>query len=150
VLSEFRQFLLKANVLSLALAFVLGVALAAVVNSLVKDIILPPVGLLLGGVDFNNLFIDLSGKHPASVKAAQDAGLATINYGIFINTVITFIIVAFVVFLLARSFVKAVPTKVCPRCLAEDIPLGATRCPHCTSDLAVSAAEGPLAAPVRR
>jgi large conductance mechanosensitive channel len=150
MLSEFRQFLLKANVLSLALAFILGVALAAVVNSLVKDIILPPVGVLLGGVDFNNLFIDLSGKHPASVKEAQDLGLATINYGIFINTVITFIIVAFVVFLLARSFVKTVPTKVCPRCLADDIPLGATRCPHCTSDLAVSAGEGPLAAPVRR
>jgi len=140
MLSEFNQFLLKANVLALALAFILGVALAAVVNSLVKDIILPPVGLLLGGVDFNNLFIDLSGKHPASVKAAQDAGLATINYGIFINTVITFIIVAFVVFLIARSFVpKGAPTKACPRCLSDDLPLGATRCPHCTSDIAVRA-----------
>src|SRR5256714_12828716 len=138
--SEFKQFLLKTNVLALALAFIIGVALAAVVNSLVKDIIMPPVGLLLGGVDYNNLFIDLSGKHPASLKAAQDAGLATINYGLFINTVITFIIVAFVVFLIARSFVPAVPTKVCPRCLADDIPLGATRCPHCTSDIAASRA----------
>src|SRR5437879_12729525 len=101
--SEFKQFLLKTNVLALALAFIIGVALAAVVNSLVKDIIMPPVGLLLGGVDFNNLFIDLSGKHPASLKAAQDAGLAMINYGVFIITVITFIIVAFVVFLLARA-----------------------------------------------
>lgn len=136
MLSEFKQFLLKANVLALALAFILGVALAAVVNSLVKDILLPPVGLLFGGVDFNNLFIDLSGKRPASLKAAQDAGLATINYGVFINTVITFIIVAFVVFLIARSFMKAVPTKACPRCLADDLPLGATRCPHCTSDIA--------------
>ncbi|MDP9274481.1 MAG: large conductance mechanosensitive channel protein MscL, partial [Chloroflexota bacterium] len=111
MLSEFKQFLLKANVLALALAFILGVALAAVVNSLVKDILLPPVGLLFGGVDFNNLFIDLSGKHPASLKAAQDAGLATINYGVFINTVITFIIVAFVVFLIARSMIpKPAPT----------------------------------------
>ena len=140
MLSEFKGFLLKANVLALALAFILGVALAAVVNSLVKDILLPPVGLLFGGVDFNNLFIDLSGKHPASLKAAQDAGLATINYGVFINTVITFIIVAFVVFLIARSFVPAPPaTKACPRCLADDLALGATRCPHCTSDVAVRA-----------
>jgi large conductance mechanosensitive channel len=136
MLSEFKQFLLKANVLALALAFILGVALAAVVNSLVKDILLPPVGLLFGGVDFNNLFIDLSGKHPASLKAAQDAGLATINYGVFINTIITFIIVAFVVFLIARAFMKPLPTKSCPRCLADDLPMGATRCPHCTSDIA--------------
>ena len=134
--SEFKDWLLKANVLALALAFIIGVALAAVVNSLVKDIIMPPVGLALGGVDFNNLFIDLSGKNPPTLKAAQDAGLATINYGVFINTVITFIIVAFVVFLIARSFVKAVPMKACPRCLLDDVPLAATRCPHCTSDLA--------------
>jgi len=135
--SEFKDFLLKANVLALALAFIIGVALAAVVNSLVKDIIMPPVGLLLGGVDFNNLFIDLSGKHPASLKAAQDAGLATINYGVFINTVITFIIVAFVVFLIARMLIKepAASTKDCPRC-AMPIPLAATRCPMCTSELA--------------
>src|SRR5438874_12489948 len=128
MLSEFNAWLLKANVLALALAFILGVALAAVVNSLVKDIIMPPVGLLLGGLDFNNLFIDLSGKHPASLKVAQDAGLATINYGVFLNTVITFIIVAFVVFLIARSFVKPAPTKVCRRCLSEDVAAGATCC----------------------
>jgi large conductance mechanosensitive channel len=135
MLSEFNAWLVKANVLALALAFILGVALAAVVNSLVKDIIMPPVGLLLGGVDFNNLFIDLSGKHPASLKAAQDAGLATLNYGVFINTVITFIIVAFVVFFIARTFVKPVPTKACPRCGLDDLPMAATRCPHCTSDI---------------
>jgi large conductance mechanosensitive channel len=135
MLSEFNAWLLKANVLALALAFILGVALAAVVNSLVKDIIMPPVGLLLGGVDFNNLFIDLSGKHPPSLKAAQDAGLATLNYGVFINTVITFIIVAFVVFVIARTFVKPVPTKACPRCGLDDLPMAATRCPHCTSDI---------------
>ena len=133
--SEFKDFLLKANVLALALAFIIGVALAAVVNSLVKDIIMPPVGLALGGVDFNNLFIDLSGKHPATLKAAQDAGLATINYGVFINTVITFIIVAFVVFLIARAFVpQAEPTKFCQFC-GEEILAAATRCRYCTSQL---------------
>jgi large conductance mechanosensitive channel len=138
--SEFKDFLLKANVLALALAFIIGVALAAVVNSLVKDIIMPPVGLLLGGVDFNNLFIDLSGKNPATLKAAQDAGLATINYGVFINTVITFIIVAFVVFLIARTFVpKAPPTKFCQFC-GEEINASATRCRYCTSQLAAGAA----------
>jgi large conductance mechanosensitive channel len=136
MLSEFKDFLLKANVLALALAFIVGVALAAVVNSLVKDIIMPPVGLLLGGVDFNNLFIDLSGKHPASLKAAQDAGLATLNYGVFINTVVTFIIVAFVVFLIARAFVpKGAPTKICSFC-GEEILAAATRCRYCTSQLA--------------
>src|SRR5207237_10525181 len=103
--SEFKTFLLKANVLALALAFILGVALAAVVNSLVKDIILPPVGLLFGGVDFNNVFIVLSGKHPAGLKAAQDAGLAAINYGVCVNRVITVSIVAFGVLRLARSLV---------------------------------------------
>ena len=137
--SEFKDFLLKANVLALALAFIIGVALAAVVNSLVKDIIMPPVGKLLGGVDFNNLFINLSDGSYPSLKAAQDAGAATINYGVFINTVITFIIVAFVVFLIARSMIpKGAPMKVCPRC-SEEILASATRCRYCTSDLAVGA-----------
>jgi large conductance mechanosensitive channel len=137
--SEFKEFLFKANVLALALAFILGVALAAVVNSLVKDILMPPVGLALGGVDFNNLFIDLSGKHPATLKAAQDAGLATINYGVFINTIITFLIVAFVVFLIARSFIpKGAPTKLCQYC-GEEILASATRCRYCTSQLTAPA-----------
>jgi large conductance mechanosensitive channel len=140
VWTEFKTFLLKTNVLSLALAFIIGVALAAVVVSLVTDIIMPPVGLLLGGVDFQNMFIDLSGKHPASLKAAHDAGLPVIAYGNFINSVITFVIVAFVAFLIARSLVKAtVSTKPCPRC-AMDVPIPATRCPFCTSDLAVAGA----------
>ena len=134
--SEFKDFLLKANVLALALAFIIGVALAAVVNSLVKDIIMPPVGKLLGGVDFNNLFINLSDGSYPSLKAAQDAGAATINYGVFINTVITFIVIAFVVFLIARSMIpKAAPTKICSFC-GEEILASATRCRYCTSQLA--------------
>jgi len=140
--TEFKTFLLKTNVLSLALAFIIGVALAAVVISLVNDIIMPPVGLALGGADFANMFIDLSGKHYPTLKAARDAGAPVIAYGNFINTVITFIIVAFVVFLLARALVKATAnTKPCPRC-AMDVPIPATRCPFCTSDLGVPAARG--------
>src|SRR5687768_13960165 len=133
--SEFKEFLLNANVLALALAFIVGVALAAVVNSLVKDIIMPPVGKLFGGVDFNNLYINLSDGSYPSLKAAQDAGAATINYGVFINTVITFIVIAFVVFLIARAMIpKALPTKFCSFC-GEEILESATRCRYCTSQL---------------
>ena len=135
--TEFKAFLLKTNALALAIAFILGVALAGVVNSLVADIIMPPIGLALGGVDFQNMFIDLSGKHPATLAAAKEAGLATINYGVFLQTVITFIVVAFVVFLIARALIKPDgSTKDCPRC-AMPIPLAATRCPNCTSELQV-------------
>ncbi len=143
--AEFKSFLLKTNVLSLALAFIVGVALAGVVISLVNDIIMPPVGLLLGGVDFNQMFIDLSGKHYPTLKAARDAGAPAIAYGAFINAVITFIIVAFVAFLLARALVKATTTtKACPHC-AMDIPLAATRCPFCTQ-LVASQVAAPVAA----
>src|SRR5438477_13194374 len=100
--TEFRAFLIKTNVLVLAIAFILGVAFAAVVASLVKDIIMPPVGMLLGKVDFANLYIDLSGGHYASLADAQKAGAATINYGTFINTLIAFVIVALVVFLVSK------------------------------------------------
>ncbi len=136
--SEFKAFMLKANVLALALAVIIGTALAAVVNSLVADIIMPPVGKALGGVDFANMYINLSGGTYPSLKAAKDAGAATINYGLFINTVITFIIIAIIVFLIARTFIKeapAAPTKSCPRCTLS-IPEAATRCPNCTSELA--------------
>lgn len=142
--AEFKQFLLKTNVLALALAFIIGVALASVVTSLVNDIVMPPVGLLLGGVDMQNLFIDLSGQGHRTLAAAKEAGAATINYGAFINTLITFVIVAFVVFLIARSFAKepaAAPTKACPRC-TQAIPLAATRCPFCTSEVVMGAIAG--------
>jgi large conductance mechanosensitive channel len=133
--TEFRAFLVKTNALALALAVILGLALAAVVTSLVADIIMPPIGLALGKVDFQNMYINLSGGSYPSLKAAKDAGAATINYGVFINTIITFVIVAIVVFLIGRQFIKPVPLMTCPRCLSEDVPVGATRCPHCTSDL---------------
>lgn len=137
MIKEFNAFLMKNNILALALAVVIGTALAAVIGSLVADVIMPPVGLALGGVDFQSLFIDLSGKGYPSLAAAKAAGAPTINYGNFINSVIIFIIVAFVVFLIAKMFVKeapAAPTKSCQRC-TMDIPAAASRCPHCTSEL---------------
>jgi len=137
VLREFNAFLLKNNILALALAVVIGTALATVIGSLVADVIMPPVGLLLGGVDFQNLFVDLSGKGYPNLAAAKAAGAPALTYGRFINTVIVFIIVAFVVFLIAKMFVKdapAAPVKACPRCTL-DVPLAASRCPHCTSEL---------------
>ncbi len=140
MLRDFNAFLVKNNILALALAVVIGTALAAVIGSLVADVIMPPVGLLLGGVDFQSLFIDLSGKGYPTLAAAKAAGAATVNYGSFINTVIIFIIVAFVVFLIYKAFVKeapAAPVKACPRC-TMDIPLAAGRCPHCTSELSAA------------
>ena len=141
--SEFKAFLLKANVLALALAFILGVALASVVNSLVNDIIMPPVGKLLGGTDFQNMFIDLSDKGYPTLKAAKDAGAATINYGVFLNTIVDFLIVAFVIFLVIRQVNRlkgpppepeAAKTRECPECLSM-VPALAHRCAHCTSVL---------------
>ena len=137
--TEFRAFLVKTNVLVLAIAFILGVAFAAVVSSLVKDVIMPPVGMLLGKVDFSNLYINLSGGSYASLADAQKAGAATINYGIFINTLIAFVIVAFVVFLIAKALIKPSPAeKDCPYC-GMSIAAIATRCPHCTSQLGAAA-----------
>jgi len=139
---EFKEFAVKGNVIDLAVGIIMGVAFGAIVSSFVNDIIMPPIGLLLGNIDFANLFINLSGTAYPSLKAAKDAGAATINYGVFINTVLNFIIVALVVFVLVRQINRlkkepapAAPnTKECKYCLSS-IPIKATRCPHCTSQL---------------
>jgi large conductance mechanosensitive channel len=145
---EFKDFIMRGNVLDLAVAVIIGAAFGAIVSSLVNDIIMPPIGLLLGNVDFANLYILLEEGDPvapyASLADAQAAGAVTINYGLFVNTVITFLIVAFVVFLVIRSFNRLrreeeVPaeeptTQQCPYCLSE-IPIGAVRCAYCTSQL---------------
>lgn len=141
MLKEFRDFIMRGNVLDLAVAVIIGVAFGAVVTSFVNDILMPPIGMALGGVDFTNLFIALDGQTYPSLAAATAAGAPTINYGVFLNTIINFLIVAFVIFLIVRSFNRIRPkapapvaTKDCPFC-ATAIPLAAQRCPHCTSQL---------------
>lgn len=142
MLAEFRKFIMKGNVLDLAVAVIIGGAFGSIVTSLVNDIIMPPIGMLLGRINFKDLFINLSGTDYASLADAQAAGAATINYGNFINTIVNFLIVAFVIFLIVRSFnqmkkpeAPAAPTtRDCPYCLTA-IPIKATRCPHCTSQL---------------
>jgi len=145
---EFKEFAMRGNVVDMAVGIIIGAAFGTIVKSLVDDIIMPPIGLLLGNVDFSNLFIVLkdaaAGGTFASLADAQKAGAVTLNYGMFINTVISFLIVAFAVFLLIRGLNKlkreeeAPPeeptTKECPRCLST-IPIKATRCAHCTSEL---------------
>ena len=143
MLKEFKEFAMRGNVIDMAVGIIIGAAFGTIVKSLVDDVIMPPIGLLLGNVDFSNLYINLSGQDYASLAEAQKAGAATLNYGLFLNTIINFIIVAFAVFLLIRQvnrFAKkkeapAAPTaKECPHCLSS-IPIKATRCPHCTSQL---------------
>ena len=138
---EFRNFIMRGNVLDLAVAVIIGAAFGKIVASLVNDILMPPLGLALKNVDFSNLFIDVSGGHYATLAQAKAAGDATINYGLFLNNVIDFLIVAFVIFFLIRAANKLkrepapVPTtKECPFC-HTNIPLAATRCPNCTSTL---------------
>jgi large conductance mechanosensitive channel len=139
---EFKQFIARGNVVDLAVGVIIGAAFGKIVTSFVNDILMPPFGLLLGNVDFTNLFITLSGGSHATLEEAQAAGAATINYGVFINTIIDFLIVAFVIFLLIKQvnrLKKPAPaaeptTKACPYCLSE-IPIQATRCPYCTSEL---------------
>jgi large conductance mechanosensitive channel len=142
--SEFKKFINRGNVIELAVAFVIATAFGAVVKSLVDNIIMPPIGALLGGFDFTNLYINLSKTTYPSYAEATAAGAPVIGYGIFINTVITFLIVTFVVFLLVRAYNKGVKqpapevdTKDCPYCMTS-IALKATRCPACTSELAVA------------
>jgi len=140
---EFKKFAISGNFIDLAIAVVLGVSFGAVINSLVKDIIMPPIGMLLGGVNFSDLYINLSGTSYPSLAAAQAAGAATINYGLFLTNVINFLIIAFVLFLIVQFYNRlrkeeAATTKPCPYCQSS-IPLAATRCPNCTSELAAAA-----------
>ncbi len=142
---EFREFIARGNVFDLAVGIVIGGAFATVVKSFVDDVLMPPLGLLMGGVDFQDLFVSLSGQEYPSLAAAQEAGAPTVNYGLFINNVISFLIVAFAVFLLLRAYnrlraekesVPAAPTdRECPFCRFK-IPVTASRCAHCTSELA--------------
>jgi large conductance mechanosensitive channel len=130
---------MRGNVLDLAIAVIMGAAFAPIVNSLVNDIVMPPIGALLGSVDFSNLFLNLSGQAYPSLKAAREAGAPVIAYGIFLNNVINFLIIAFVVFQIVRianRFKTEAPAaaKDCPHC-GMSIPIKATRCPHCTSQL---------------
>jgi large conductance mechanosensitive channel len=145
MLKEFKEFVMRGNVLDLAVAVIIGGAFGKIISSFVNDVLMPPIGLLLGGVDFSNLFIALDGKVYGSLDAAKTAGAATINYGVFLNTVIDFLIVAFVIFLIvkAANALKKKPepapapeptTKDCPYCFTT-IPIKATRCPNCTSEL---------------
>jgi large conductance mechanosensitive channel len=143
MLKEFREFALRGNVMDLAVGVIIGAAFGKIISSLVNDIIMPPLGLLLGGVDFSNLFLNLSGTPYATLAEAQAAGAPTLNYGLFLQNIVDFLIVAFVIFLLVRwinnlskrnAAPEAPSTKVCPYCYSG-IPIKATRCPECTSDL---------------
>jgi large conductance mechanosensitive channel len=144
MLREFREFAMRGNVVDLAVGIIIGAAFGKIITSLVNDILMPPIGLLLGRVDFSSLFINLSGQPYASLAEAKAAGAPTINYGVFLNNVIDFLIVGFAIFLLVRFInrlsrqweraPRAPSTKECPFCFST-ISLRATRCPQCTSVL---------------
>jgi len=145
IIKEFKEFSVKGNVLDMAIGIIIGTAFGKIVTSLVNDVIMPPIGLILGKVNFSNLFINLSGQQYESLEAAKAAGAATINYGMFVNVVIDFIIVAFIMFLIVKQVNKfkrpapapappAPTTKECPFCFST-IPIKATRCPACTSQI---------------
>ena len=142
MLKEFKSFAMRGNVIDMAVGIIIGAAFGNIVSSLVADIIMPPIGLVLGGLDFSQLFLNLGGATYATLAEAQKASAPTINYGLFLNKVINFVIVAFAMFLLIQQMNRFMPkppppaasTKDCPRC-AMAIPLKATRCGHCTSDL---------------
>ena len=144
MIRDFKEFIARGNVIDLAVAVVIGAAFGKIVTSLVEGVIMPPIGLALGKVDFSNLFIDLSGQHPVSLADAQLKGLPVIAIGVFLNDLISFLIIAFVVFLLVKSInrlrAQAPPppnTKDCPYCLTA-IPLAATRCASCCSEVAAA------------
>ena len=142
MLKEFKEFALRGNVVDMAVGIIIGTAFGKIITSMVNDILMPPIGVLLGKVDFSNLFVPLSDQQVESVAKAKEAGIPTINYGLFLNTVLDFVIVAFVIFLVVRQMNKlkkvdpqAPPAvKDCPYCLSS-IAMKATRCPHCTSEL---------------
>jgi large conductance mechanosensitive channel len=144
MLKEFKEFAMRGNVLDMAIGIIIGAAFGKIITSFVNDMLMPPIGLVLGKVDFSNLFVNLSGKTYDTLAAAKAASAPTINYGLFLNTVIDFVIVAFAIFLLVRQVNRlqrkpeappaAPTTKDCPYCLSS-IALKATRCPHCTSEL---------------
>ena len=149
MLKEFKEFIMRGNVLDMAIGIIIGASFSAIINSLVNDILMPPIGFILNGVDFSNFFLVLKeGAVPPpyeTLAIAKEAGAVTLNYGLFINAIISFLIVAFAVFMIIKAVNKlhkeeeteaeAEPTtKECPFCLME-IPIKATRCPHCTSEL---------------
>jgi large conductance mechanosensitive channel len=144
MLKEFKEFAMRGNVVDMAVGIIIGAAFGAIAKSLVSDVIMPPIGLMLGGVDFSDLYLNLSGGAYASLAEAQKAGAVTINVGIFLNTVLNFVIVAFCVFLLVKAInamkrqdTAAPPppdSKDCPYCLMA-VPIKATKCGHCTSTL---------------
>ena len=148
IIGEFKKFIMRGNVIDMAVGIIIGGAFTKIVNSMVADVLMPPLGLLLGQVDFSNWFIVIKNgangaQHYATMEAAQAAGATTLNLGLFLNAVISFLIVAFCVFLLIKAINKlntkeeapvTITTKKCPFCCSE-IPLAATKCPHCTSEL---------------
>jgi len=145
MLKEFKEFAMRGNVMDMAIGIILGAAFGKIVSSFVGDLLMPPIGMLLGNVDFSSLFLVLGGGSYGSLAEAKEAGAATLNYGVFINTVLDFLIVAFAIFIVVRQMNRlkkkeeappaAPTTKDCPHCLSS-IPIKATRCAHCTSQLA--------------
>ena len=143
MIKEFKEFAMRGNVLDMAVGIIIGAAFGQIVTSFVQDVLMPPIGRLVGHVDFSNLFVSLTGSHYDTLAAAKAAGAATLNYGVFLNTIINFLIVAFAVFLLVREVNRFMPKPVpaaapasrdCPYCLSA-VPLKATKCAHCTSEL---------------
>ena len=142
MIEEFKKFVMRGNVLDMAVGIIIGAAFGKIVTSFVNDVLMPPLGLLLGKVDFSNLFINLSSTPAATLAEAKEAGLPVIAYGAFLNYVVDFLIVAFAIFMLIRQVNRLMPQKeeaapephLCPYCKTE-IPEEATRCPHCTSEL---------------
>lgn len=145
MLKEFKEFAMRGNVMDMAIGIIVGAAFGRIITSLVNDVLMPPIGLILGKVDFSSLFINLSGTSYPSLEEARKAGAAVMAYGAFLNTILDFVIVAFVIFLLIKQLNRlkkpapaaAPTTKDCPFCLSA-IPIKASRCPHCTSQLSAT------------